>query len=405
MNKLIVYVCFYWPLVFSCLQLQGVIYKFSSSTISANIAYLNLGLIVAGIFMIRKHIEITSSTSRLWFIFYIMYYCFAILATGISGFPASIIATLIPIIYYTGFYFLLSNKDEYKIFFKVITITFVISSVVTIIFVKFNYSIVTGEVNIYGIDRAAGLYGDANNAALASIIAYTLFDKFYNPTKLPFKIFKILILLTIFYSIFLTFSTTGLFVFTIIFFITNYTFFTGIRVVLLGVAVTAMYAGIFSLKSQTKDLDLTDAQITKVDNIINILTLNLDKVDNSGRGDLLKNILHYMYENPLLGNGVNFSGVMRGHNTYVGVWVDAGVFTFIFFIFILSYYFFKTFTLKIHLRFFAISILLTLYVFMVSLQTVLNQPYLFVLFLLVGYLIDYNKLNEGHLDFLDENEN
>lgn len=122
-------------------------------------------------------------------------------------------------------------------------------------------------------------------------------------------------------------------------------------------------------------------------------------MDNSGRGDLVQNVIQYIYENPILGNGVEFSGYMRGHNTYVGIWVDAGIFTFILFLFILFYYFFKTFTLEKHLRFFAMAILIVLYIFMVSLQSVINQPYLIVLFVFIGYMIDNNRINVGHLDF------
>lgn len=399
MNKLIVFICFYWPLFSSCLQLQGVVYKIGGETMSQLFAYANLGLIVAGLFLFRKNIETTSTTNRLWFVYYLIYYCFGILATGLSGFQPSLAASLIPLIYFVGFYFLLSNREQFEMFFKVITFSFVVSAIITVILIKLNYSLGSGGVYARELDRAEGLYGDANNAALASIIAYILFDKFFIPWNFITKVTKILILLLLFYSVFLTFSTTGLFVFTIVFFITNYKFFTGIRLILLGVLIAVFYVGIFALKSETKNLDLSKAQIVKIDNIINVLTLNLDKVDNSGRGDLVQNVIQYIYENPILGNGVEFSGYMRGHNTYVGIWVDAGIFTFILFLFILFYYFFKTFTLEKHLRFFAMAILIVLYIFMVSLQSVINQPYLIVLFVFIGYMIDNNRINVGHLDF------
>lgn len=402
MNKIIVSICFYWPFVCSCLQIQTLVSKFVSPSMAQLVAYSNLILIITGIFLFKKNVQTTSKTSRLWFIYYIIYYCFGLLATGVSGFQTSIIATLIPLIYFLGFYFLLGNKEQFKIFFKVITISFVISAIITIVMIKMNFNISSGGIYHRALDRAEGLYGDANNAALASIIAYILFDKLCNPSKFLHKIFKIIILLTIFYSLFLTFSTTGLFVFTIIFFITNYKFFSGIKLILFGVLIVLFYLGIFALKSQTKNLDLSKAQIGKIDNIINVLTLNLDKVDNSGRGDLVVNVLHYLYENPILGNGIDFSLAMRGHNTYIGVWVDAGLITFLFFLFVLFYYFLKAFTLKIYLRYFALSLLIVLYIFMVSLQSVINQPYLIVLFVLVGYLIDYNKMSKEYLFFLNK---
>jgi hypothetical protein len=175
--------------------------------------------------------------------------------------------------------------------------------------------------------------------------------------------------------------------------------------VLFGAVIILFYVGVLTFKSEIKNLDLSEAQISKVDNLINVLTFNFDKVDNSGRGDLLENILYYLYKNPIIGNGVDFSVSKTGHNTYVGVWVDAGLFTFLLFMFILLYFFFKTFALQIHLRFFAMSILIVLYIFMISLQTVINQPYLIVLFVFVGYLIDYSKMKKGHLDFLNKNDN
>jgi hypothetical protein len=36
---------------------------------------------------------------------------------------------------------------------------------------------------------------------------------------------------------------------------------------------------------------------------------------------------------------------------------------------------------------------------------VINQPYLIVLFVFVGYLIDYNKMDKDHLDFFNKTDN
>ncbi|PYE81702.1 hypothetical protein DFQ11_102276 [Winogradskyella epiphytica] len=401
MNKIIVFICFYFPLFSSCLQLQGIVSKFISPNIAQLFAYGNLTLIIIGVVLFKDKVETLSKTNKLWFVFYFMYYSFAILATGINGVRSSIIATLVPLIYFIGFFFLLSNKEQFRLFFKVITVSFVISSFLTIILFKINFSLGgSGQFATFDLDRAGGVYGDANNAALANIIAFILFHKLYYPSKPIYRLIKMLILAIIFYSLFLTFSTTGLFVFTIILFLTNYKFFTGIRLILFGVVIVLFYMGVFALKSQTKDLNLSDAQIYKIDNIINVLTLNLDKVDSSGRDDLLINVLYYLYESPFIGNGVDFAVSMKGHNTYVGIWVDAGVFTFLFFVFMLCYYLAKTFTLNMQIRYFALSLLIALYIFMISLQTVINQPYLVVLFIFVGYIIDYRKSNDGQLDFL-----
>lgn len=391
MNKLFVYICFYWPIACSALNIQGFVNIFISNSLSQQLAYFNVLLIIVGVFLVKKEPINFSKTNKMWLIFYIIYYSFALLASGIHGFSSTILATFVAPIYFIGFYFLLSDPNHLQPLFRILTILFVIASIFTIYLFIINFNYDDSRIISVKLDRAEGLYGDANNAALVSLIAYTLLDKFYNPSRIIFRAFKIFIILVILYSLFLTFSTTGLFVFTIIFFISNYKFFSGLKLVALGVLIALLYAGIFSLKSNTKDLNLSAHQIHKIDNVINLLTLNLEKVDNSGRGELLENILPYLYENPIVGNGVDFSVVMRGHNTFIGVWGDAGIITFLFFIFMLCYYFIRVFSLDPEQRYFAISILTSLYIFMFSLQTVINQPYLIVLIVMIGYMVDYNK--------------
>lgn len=400
MKKAIIFICFYIPFISSCLNFQGFIRQFISVSISQTIAYFNILLIITGVFVFKKNIGTLSKTNNLWLIFYLIYYCFAILASAIHGFNSTILATLVAPIYFIGFNILLSNPVQLDFFFKVLTLSFVISSFFTIYFYKINFSYDISGILGWDVDRAEGLYGDANNAALTSIIAYILFDKFYKPTLSTFKILKVLILGIIFYSIFITFSTTGLFAFIIIFLITNFKFFTGLRILLLAIAIPLFYVGIFTLKSQSHKLELTEAQINKVDNLINVVTFNIDEVNTSGRVDLIDNLMHYLYKNPISGNGVGFASSARGHNTYLGVWVDAGIFAFLFFLFVLLVYLFRSFFLKLHLRLFTISILIALYIFMISLQTVINQAYLIVLFAFVGYIID-NKGSDPYLKFRD----
>lgn len=401
MNRLLVYICFYWPLICSGLNIQGFVNIFISVSLSQILAYLNVLLIIAGIFLIKKHPVNLSKTNKIWIVFYIVYYGFALLASASHGFSSAILATFIAPFYFIGFYLLLSDKNEFKRFYTILTIAFVIASFFTIYLYKINFNWDDAKILGWKLDRAEGIYGDANNAALGSIIAYILFDKLYTPSKVFFRLFKILILTTIFYSLFLTFSTTGLFVFTIIFFITNYKFFTGLKLALLGVLITILYIGIFALQPQTKNFNLSTAQINKIDNIINLLTFNLEKVDNSGRADLIENILPYVYSSPIVGNGLDFSVVMRGHNTYIGIWADAGIFTFLFFIFMLFFYFLKALSLSPEYRYFTMSILVVLYIFMISLQTVINQPYLIVLFVFIGYIIDYSESDK--LNIFDTN--
>jgi O-antigen ligase len=184
----------------------------------------------------------------------------------------------------------------------------------------------------------------------------------------------------------------------------NYKFFTGIKLFIFASIIPLFYVGIFALKSQIHQLGLSVAQTDKVSNIINLLTLNFDDVDSSGRGNLIERSLRYIFDNPFIGNGVDFSVSKLVHNTYVGIWVDAGIFTFLFFIFMLCCYFFRTFSLNPRIRFFAMSILFVLFIFMISLQSVINQPYLVVLFVFVGYLIDHNRLEKDYSNILQKSE-
>ncbi|BAO77451.1 O-antigen ligase family protein [Winogradskyella sp. PG-2] len=404
MNKLIVSICFYFPVVSSCLNLQGTVSKFVSPVYAQIIAYFNLLLIFLGIFLFRNQVKHLSRTNKLWFIFYMLYYGFGLLGIGVSGFSTSIIATLVPVVYFVGFYFFFSDRNQFRTYFKIITICFVISSFLTIILIKLNINVYTGEEHGWAMDRAGGITGDANAAAHTSIFAFIFLNQLFKPSKFIFKLLKIAMLLTIFYSLILTFSTTGLFVFTIVFTLMNYKLFTGIKLFIFASIIPLFYIGIFAIKSKIHELGLSVAQTDKVSNIINLLTLNFDEVDSSGRGNLIEKSLHYIFEKPFIGNGVDFSVSKLVHNTYVGIWVDAGIFTFLFFIFMLFCYMFRSFTLHPNIRFFTISILFVLFIFMISLQSVINQPYLIVLFVFAGYLIDHNRVDKGYSNIFQESE-
>jgi O-antigen ligase len=167
--------------------------------------------------------------------------------------------------------------------------------------------------------------------------------------------------------------------------------------VFLVLAILLLYIGIFQIKTQTKELGLSKAQTAKIENITNLLTFNLDKVDDSGRGELFDNIIYYIDKSPIVGNGIDFSVSMRAHNTYIGVWVDAGIFTFLFFIFVLVNFLYNAIRLKPIHKFFTISLITVLYIFMQALQSVINQPHLIVLFAFIGYLIDYSKMDRDPL--------
>ena len=80
-----------------------------------------------------------------------------------------------------------------------------------------------------------------------------------------------------------------------------------------------------------------------------------------GRGDLVVNALNYINENPISGNGVDFAVQKHVHNTYVGIWVDAGIITLLFFLFMLGYLFIQTLSLRPEIRYFGIPILIGIF--------------------------------------------
>lgn len=391
-------ICFYTPLVISWLNIQGLISRFISPSLSQMVAYFNLFLLLLGIVLFRKNIGSISKTIGLWFIFFILYYSFGLLASGISGFQSSILATLVPVIYFTSFYFLLSNKKQFYLFFEIITICLVISSFLTIILIKLNIDAYTGEEHKWALDRAGGITGDPNAAAYTSIFAYIFFNQLYISNKYFVKIIKPLILLSLFYSLILTYSTTGLFVFTLVFFLLNYKLFKGIKLLLIIIFIPLFYVFVFTLRANVNDLGLSEAQTAKVNNITNLLTFNFDDVDSSGRSTLIEKAVQFIEEKPIIGNGVDYAVSEHVHNTYIGVWVDSGLFTLLFFIYMLLYLFYKISSVKSQIKVFGMSILITLYIFMISLQSVINQPNLIVLFAFVGYLADNGLKNKTEFD-------
>lgn len=406
MKKAAILICFIWPLVCSCLNIQLLTATFVSVGISQIIAYSNLLFILLGLLLIKDDIGKLSTTARLWFYFYILYYCFGLLASGVTGFnnpDYSILATIVPIIYFTGFYYFMSSEKYFNLFFKTITLSYVAASFLTIILFKLNYDFDHGGFYMYKLDRAGGVYADANNAALGSILAFVLFKKYFKPDNLTQKIIKICILTIVFYSLVITLSTTGLFVFVLVFILSNYKFFNGIRILFFGVVLSVFYLFLFNLEQYYSYFNLSERQLSKIDNIKNVLTFETDKIDSSGREELVQELLHYVYQKPIMGNGIGFSTFIRGHNTYIGVWADAGIITFIFFIIMLLFYIAKSFKLEINLKHFCFSILVALCVFMLTLQTVINQPYIIVLFAFLGYILD--KTNTDKIQYLFNNKN
>ncbi|GAB5563284.1 MAG: hypothetical protein Wins2KO_03470 [Winogradskyella sp.] len=392
MNKrLLIHLCLLIPLFFTVLNLQVLISIFINDTIAQVIAYMNLGLILAGIGLIINIKGELSKTARLWIIFYTLYFVIAIAAGVFHRNSSSVVASMIPLFYTVGFFYYLSILENTKIFVRVLMISLFISCVLCIYFDSINFDLDRGGVHIYTVDRAQGVYGDANNMALVCNLTFLFFYKFFNLKNKFFKVLRLAVLATIALSLFKTFSTTGLSVFILCVVMLNYKFFTGIRLILGLILIPIFYVFLLNLNTITADMNLVGQQRDKVNNLVNVLSFNFDKVDDSGRGDLAAETLHYIYKNPFFGNGVDFGALHEVHNTYLGIWADAGIFVFMFFIIMLIMNFLRGFTCIEEYKYFIWAVLISMSVFMLSLHSVINQPYLMAIFIYIAYQIDNRK--------------
>ena len=391
-NRLLIHICFIVPFIITVFNFQVIVTMTISFVIAQMMAYANLAMIILGTVLMIKQRGEFSNTSKLWIIFYIAYFIFATIASAIHYNPANILVTIIPLIYVIGFHFYLSSEENRKIFKVPLIWGFVLSVFLGIHFYNTNFDLDRG--GFYGyIDRSGGVYGDANNAALAAILAFILVYKLYQPQKKLLKIVKLFVLAITLYGLFITFSNTGFMVFIICFVFINYKFFSGLKLIIGLALIPILWITLANLNELTSDLNLVGQQRDKINNIVNIVTFNTEKIDDSGRNELVTNLLeNYVYKNPILGNGVNFAASQRGHNTIIGVWADAGIFTLLFFLFMLSRYYLRSIKSPPEIRFLILPMLFTLCIFMLSLQSVINQPYIMALFIYMGYLIDSKEI-------------
>jgi len=388
-KSLVIHICFLLPFVLTVFNLQVFVTRLVSIALAQIIAYGNLGLLLLGIALCIKDRGPLSKTARLWIIFYLMYFVFAILASAIHFNPANILVSIIPLFYVLAFYVYLSIPENRKVFRNVAVIAFVLSGILSIHLYNINFDLDHGGIYIYKIDRSGGVYADANNTALAAIISFILVFKLYNPQKKFFKLFKLIILAIMVYGLLLTFSNTGFMVFIICLVMLNHKFFTGVKLIVGVSLLPFVYLALANLNTITANLNLVGQQRDKINNIVNIVTFNTSEVDDSGRNELVMKLINdYVFENPILGNGVDFAISQHAHNTIVGVWADAGIFTLLFFLFMLGRYFLETLRSAPDIRYFVLPLLLVMCIFMLSLQSVINQTYLMALFVYMAYLID-----------------
>lgn len=379
-------ICFYIPFVFNVLNLQTFIAKFVSYSLGQISAYINVILVMLGIFLFIKEKRSFPKIVNLWIVFFILYYCIGLIASIILDNYADILRTMVPITYFFGYSIFLSIPEEREKFSKIIPATFLMACVLLIILQQLNFSLDHDGIYEYNLSRAGGVYGDANNAAVVCILSFILLKNEYNPSSNLLKILKIIGLIISVYALFLTFSQTGFVVFFIVLCLVYHKLFQFKKLLLLIICLPFIVYSLFNAALSSSFLN--KVQKGRIESIVNLLTLNTDKVSLSERDVLLKNMLNYVYENPILGNGINFSVVIRGHNTIIGVWADAGIFTFLFFLFLLFTYFKDAILASEKIRFYVLPMIFTLSVFMLSLQTIINQAYLMVLFVYIGFLLD-----------------
>lgn len=384
MKKLIIF-CFYIPLILNILNVQTFIGKFVSTSLAQLLAYGTLSLVLIGGFALIWNKGRFTPLIKSWIIFYLAYYSFSLLANAVLQTDPPILKTLVPVCYFFGFSILLSKQEELKSISKILAIGFFASCLLLIYFQNINFSMDHDGVYKYQLERAGGVYGDANNAAVAAILSFLFINFSFKPSKGIHFVLKSLCLGLSIYSLILTFSKTGFLVFILILGLTYHKFFTKKRI-LFSIIFIPIILGI-GINWALNTEELSTSQQERIEDLVNLLTFQSEKVSFSGRDVLLKNMLGFVNEHPFLGNGLNFGNEIRGHNTLIGVWADAGFITFLIFLILLGHYIKMALKQTAKVKYFSLAIIVTLYIYMLSLQTIINQGYIIVVFVYLGYLL------------------
>nr|WP_321413138.1 O-antigen ligase family protein [uncultured Allomuricauda sp.] len=330
---------------------------------------------------------------KLWRIYFVAYFAIGFLANTMHDYyTPPFLKTLIPFFFFLAFTEYMYKEKRKKIFLNTALITFMVANIVLIFFQKINYSVDQFGIYEYDLNRAGGVHGDANNAALMCLITYVLIRNNWKPKTNFQKLIRLLAYGITFYAFFLAFSKTGMVILILILVIQQLKDFNLKRFFILFFILPLML--ILGIQYGLNSNLLNDSQRDRLENVINILTLNVDKVDSSSRDELLLNMLDYVFENPILGNGIYFSNEIRGHNTYFGIWADSGILTFLIFLAIPISYFRKAMQIESNKRVFALSLMSVLFIYMMTLQTVINQPYLMGIFVFLCYLVSPKERRE-----------
>jgi hypothetical protein len=351
-------------------------------------AYANMMLLMAGtvLCLSNKDREPFPKLLIAWYLFFLLYYGIGMIANVVHGFEAPYLKTLVPIFYFIGFSLFLGDPKNRFFFRRMLIISFTLANLLLIYFMYINFDLDLKGITEYTLERAGGVYGDANNAAVVCLLSIIWIEHFFKPINIFQKIMKLLGLGIALYALFLTFSKTGFLVLIIICVLLYQKHITPTRI--LALILILPVSIFFMINLALSSPSLSTVQKSRIQDVFNILTLNTSDVSYSRRDVLLDNMVGYIQKNPFFGNGVYFSTEIMGHNTVVGVWADAGVFVFIAFLALLVAFVIKTLSQQnTGVKFFVLSMLFVLYVFMLTLQTIINQGYLLVLFVYMSYVL------------------
>jgi O-antigen ligase len=365
-------------------------------------AYGILGLTFLGGLAVLHKSEKLPFLNKFWILFYAVYFPLGLIANLVHDTePHRLLFAFIPLIYFVSFSLLFGYDSREIRRVKVLLSYFLFATAIfTIVFDYFNISMDFSGIYEFELNRAGGVYGDANNSCLSAILAFVFIYFTFQPSTRIGKLIKIMGMLISLYAAILTFSKTGFFVL----------FLIGVVLLFLhsdwrkrvAVLLISPFALLFSIDFLISRNILNSEQLNRLGVIVDIVSFRTDNIDFSSRDVLLNNMLNYIMESPLIGNGIQFSNLIRGHNSIIGIWADAGVLAFVVFLLLLLAYFIKSFPLVNNDKFFSLCVQITLLVFMLTLQTVINQTYLMVVYALLGFVLATNYQIDDHQERVAE---
>jgi hypothetical protein len=378
------------PLLVDLTNIQNIlsVLLLGNETIIRFIAYGNIIVLTTGLIILLNRYNLAQyhipGLSRLWIAFFMIYFIFALFANIYHETDPydmhQIIITFLFFFSYTLFFLFTQNIT---LIIRVLMFGFFLTSILNILFHFLNFSLDHGGITIFKLERGGGVYGDANNSALASLLAFIFLNYSIKTTSITEKALKALAMGICVYSLYISFSKTSLIIFPLVFALAFFKDFDEKKIRTLIFTLPLLILGVTHAFSR---INISEEQKERIFSILNLITLETSKVDFSERDVLLANMLNKINESPVIGWGVQFSNEIRGHNTIIGVWADAGFIVFIFFLILLFSFMNGALKQKKNTRYFSISVLACVYIYMLSLQTIINQPYIIVLFSLLSSL-------------------